>query len=435
MSKLDTMFESKAMVKLQEFGGKLQANKVFSSISSGMMGTMNLILAGAVFTIVATMLNLFGVLETTDPLYQWLQMPYNMTMGTMAIAAAFGVAYTYTKNLGMKGEVANGFVAMFLFLMVCAPVQTVELADGSTMNALDTSFLGGTGLFPALILPIIVVRIIKFCQDHNVTIKMPDSVPPFLADSFATLIPLVINIVLWCGLNTLIGNVMGTNLPGAVMGILSIPLAALISGPGIIVLALLCMLFWCFGIHGTGIVFIVLIAPMMAAYQTNAALVAAGSAPVFDPVFLWDAVASCGGTGNVLPLAVLCLLARSKQLKAIGRAGVIPAVFNISEPMAFGVPIMFNPIICIPFILNVLVSALIVWAGYAIGFFQPPYVLILTSLPIFLQNFLASLAWQNLLIPVICFVVGMICYAPFVKAYDKQLLEQEQAAEAAEASK
>lgn len=425
----DKLFESKPVQKLQELGGKLQTNKVFSAISGGMMGTMNLILAGAVFTIISTLLNLAGILETTDPVYQWLQLPYNMTMGIMAIAVAFGVAYSYTKNLDMKGEVANGFVSMFLFIMVCAPVQQITKADGSAASMIDTTFLGGTGMFTALIMPIIVVQIIKFCQDHNVTIKMPDSVPPFLSDSFATLIPLVINIVLWLGINTLLTNTIGTNLPGAVMGILSVPLSALISGPGMIVLVFIAMLFWSLGIHGTAIVYIVIMAPMIAAYQTNAALVAAGNAPVFDPVFLFAGAACCGGTGNVLPLAIHCLRAKSQQLKAIGKAGVIPAVFNISEPMAFGTPIMYNPIICIPFILNAVITTALVYVGFLVGFFQPPHILIMTALPIFFTEFLTSLAWQNLFIPVIGFIVGFICYAPFVKIYDKQCLENEKAAE------
>lgn len=77
----DKLFESKPIQMLQELGGKMQSNKVFSSISGGMMGTMNLILAGAVFSIISMLLNISGILETTDPVYQWLQLPYNMTMG------------------------------------------------------------------------------------------------------------------------------------------------------------------------------------------------------------------------------------------------------------------------------------------------------------------------------------------------------------------
>lgn len=429
MSKLDSIFESKAMQKLQALGGTMQSNKAFGAISNGMMGTMGLILAGAVFTIISTLLNLAGVLQTTDAVYQWLQLPYNMTMGIMAIAVAFGVAYTYTNNLEMKGAVANGFVSLFLFLMVCAPVQSVTLEGGAAMTAIDTTYLGGTGMFTALIMPLIVVRIIKFCADHHLAIRMPDVVPQFLSDSFTSMIPLVINIVLWCGLNMLLQNTMGANIPAMLMGILSIPLGALTSGPGMFLLIALCLLFWSLGMHGSAIVYIVLLPPYMAAFQTNAELVAAGQPTVFNAVFLFMAVACCGGTGNVLPLAVHCLRSKSQQLKAIGKAGIIPAIFNISEPMVFGTPIMFNPIIAIPFILNAVITAVIVFIGFQVGFFVPPSVMLLTVLPLGVGEFLASMAWQNVLVPVIAFVVGIVVYAPFVSIYDKQCLANEAEAE------
>lgn len=436
MASIDNLLDTKPMQALQKAGAFMQNNAAFSAISGGMMGTMGLVLAGAIFTIISTLLNLAGVLETTDPIYQWLQLPYNMTMGIMAIAAAFGVAYAYTNNLKMKGAMANGFVAMFMFMMVCSPVQTVTLEGGTTMTAIDTTYLGGTGLFTALIMPLIVVRIIKVCADKHVAIRMPDVVPQFLSDSFSSLVPLVINIVLFCGLNTLLENTMGANIPAAVMGILSLPLAALTSGPGVIVLVFIAMLFWSMGLHGSAIAYIVVMAPIMATFQENAALVAAGQEPVFDTVLLFmvGGMASAGGTGNVLPLAIHCMRAKSQQLRAIGKAGVIPAIFNISEPMVFGVPIMLNPIIMIPFILNVVITVCICWAGFAVGFFKVPYVMLMTVLPMFFGEFLGAMAWQNLLIPVIAFVVAFIVYAPFVAIYDKQCLEREEAEAAEEAA-
>lgn len=107
----------------------------------------------------------------------------------------------------------------------------------------------------------------------------------------------------------------------------------------------------------------------------------------------------------------------------------MPAIFNISEPIVFGAPIMFNPILCIPFILNAVIMTGIFYAGFMVGFFQPPHVLIMTALPVILQEFLQSLAWQNCLLPVIGFVLGFLIYAPFVKMYDKQCLANETASE------
>ena len=428
MSKLDKMFESPFFVKLQEWGGKVQSNKVISAISNGMMSIMSLVIAGAAFMILATLLDIAGVLETTDQVYHWLCVPYNMTMGLISLPIAFAVGYSYSKNLGMKGALANGLVTMVLFLMVAAPVQSVDV-NGSATNMIPTSFLGGPGIFVAMFLPIISVRIIKFCKDKNATIKMPDSIPPYLVDSFANIIPLVICLILWQGLSVLCQVAMGgATLPALIMGILGIPLSGLTSIPGMFVLLAISMLCWGLGLHGQGIVSVVTLPAMMAAYGTNAELVAAGQATEFAPIFLFMSATAAGGAGNMLSLAACCLRAKSERLRAVGKAGVVPAIFNISEPMIFGTPVMYNPIIAIPMVLNSLFCMGLIYVGFAVGFFQNPYILMLTPLPVGLATFLSSMAWQNIFIPVLCFVVGVVCFWPFVRMYDKQCLADEQAA-------
>ena len=428
MSKLEKMFESPIFAKLQEWGGKVQSNKVIASISNGMMAIMSLVLAGAAFMIIATLLNVAGVIETTDQVYQWLCVPYNMTMGLISLPIAFAVGYSYSKNLGMKGALANGLVTMVLFLMVAAPVQSVDV-NGSATNMIPTSFLGGPGIFVAMFLPIISVRIIKFCKDKNATIKMPDSIPPYLVDSFANIVPLVINLVLWEGLSILCQVLMnGATLPALIMGIISIPLSGLTSTPGMFVLLAISMLAWTLGLHGQGIVSVVTLPAMMTAFGTNAELVAAGQATEFAPIFLFMSATAAGGAGNMLSLAACCLRAKSERLRAVGKAGVVPAIFNISEPMIFGTPVMYNPIIAIPMVLNSLLCMGLIYVGFAVGFFQNPYILMLTPLPVGLATFLSSMAWQNIFIPVLCFVVGVVCFWPFVRMYDKQCLADEQAA-------
>ena len=209
-------------------------------------------------------------------------------------------------------------------------------------------------------------------------------------------------------------------------------LGGLNSVPGMFVIGLVGLLCWVFGIHGTGVIMIVLMPLLMTMYSDNAALEAAGQMPVIQPVALYLLAQTAGGSGNMFPLAVLCLRAKSDQLKAMGKVGIVPAFFNVSEPMVFGVPVMYNPLIAIPFILNTLVSMLLIYLGAAAGFFHGQYIMILTSMPMFVAEYLTSMAWQNLFIPVICFVVGLLFYAPFVKMYDKQLCEQEAAAKAQE---
>lgn len=432
MSTLDKVYASKPMQALQKAGAWMQSNNELQAISQGVMCSLGLTLAGAVFMIVALTLQLTGVLDASSEIYAWITAPYNMTIGLMSMAVTFCVGYCYTRNLGMKGELVNGIVCIVLFIMVAAPIESVELADGTTASMLQSTYLGSAGLFPAMIMPIITIRIIKFCQDHHIALRMPESVPQFLQDSFASAIPLIINILLWRGLDTLCQTYVGAPLPGTIIGLLAAPLAGLNSIPGMIIMTALCQLFWAFGLNGGGISGIVVFPILIQAVAENASLVAAGQAPAFSPVFLWTATSVAGGAGNVISLCVLCMRSKSEQLKAIGKVGLVPALFNINEPMCFGVPIMYNPTLFIPFILNPVIIAIVLYAGFSTGIFWCNSVLIMTALPVFVAQYAATAHLANLAIPIIGFVISYLCYLPFVKMYDRQLCEQE-AADTAEA--
>lgn len=151
---MEKLYESKAMQKLQQGGQKLSSSKIFGAISGGMMGSLGLIMIGAVFTIIATLLSMTGLVQNTDAIYLWLTMPYNMTMGIISVAIAFMIGAIYAKSLDMK-SMSNGVVSMVLFLLVAAPVQTVTLEGGATMQVLDSTYLGGTGMFTAIVIALL----------------------------------------------------------------------------------------------------------------------------------------------------------------------------------------------------------------------------------------------------------------------------------------
>lgn len=429
---MDKLYDSKFMKGLQHFGEKLAGNKVVSAISSGMMASMGVLLAGAFFQIIANLLTLTNLCTTDSFAYQFFITPYNMSMGLISVVIAFTVAYNYAKALNMK-TVVNAINAMILFLMVAAPATTVTLADGTTtFTGLDTSSLGGVGLFAAFLIAIVSVRITYFFEKYHIVLKMPDMVPQFLQDSFSSLLPLAANILIWHGLNNIIIKFFGVTLPMAITNILAMPLQALTSVPGIIIMFIFATILWTFGIHGTLVILSVLMPVLLQVISQNAALVEAGKPAEFAPVLLFGVLACAGGTGNTLCLAIMGLRSKSEQLKAVSKAALVPGIFNINEPITFGFPVMYNPIMAIPYIINPAISALIVWGGYMIGFFKPAYVAIMSVMPIFVSEFLGSMAWQNLFIPVIGFVVSYLVYLPFFKVYERQLVEREQAAKAAE---
>ena len=428
---MNKLFESKFMKGLQKFGEKLASSKVFSAISKSMMGTMAIILVGAVFQIIATIPTLFGWYTTESAIYKLLYTPYNMTMGILSVFVVFMIGYNYAKSLGMK-PMQNGVVALICFLLVAAPATTVTLADGATsLTVLNTSNLGAAGLFVAILIGILTVNLTHFCEKKNIVIKMPDVVPSFLSEAFSAMLPLLFNIIIWYGISSVLSLLTGgqMTLPLLITYILSIPLSAINTIPGMFIAVLFACLLWTFGIHGSMVVFIALMAIMIQNISANAAAVAAGNEPQFYATMLTGAMACAGGTGNTLGLVLLGLKsAKSKQLKAVSKAAIVPGIFNINEPVTFGFPIMYNPIMAIPYILTPLITMLVLWLGYAIGFFKPAYVLIMSLLPLFMGEFLGSMAWQNLFIPIVGIVVGLIVYYPFFKVYDKQLVEKEAAA-------
>ncbi|MEA5050116.1 MAG: PTS transporter subunit EIIC [Oscillospiraceae bacterium] len=429
-------FDSKFMKGLQHAGEKLAANKAVMALQSGFMGAMGIILVGAIFQIIGTIPTIFGWLTTDSAFYKFCMAPYNATMGLLSVYVVFMIAYTYSKLLGLK-PLMGGVNALAIFILVAAPPKTVTLADGSSATVLDNSTmtLGAVGLFVAILIGIFSVKITKFCEKHNWVIRMSDVVPQFLQDAFSAVIPIALNVLVWHGLNTLAQLAMNMTLPMLISVILSIPLMAVNSVPGMFVIALIACLLWCFGIHGTMVVYIALAAVMYQNIAANQAAVAAGGQAIFYATSLFTAIATAGGTGDTFGLVLLGLKSKSKQIKEVSRVAVIPALFGINEPATFGYPIMYNPVLSIPYILTPMITMLFVWLGYVIGFFKPGYITTGSLMPIGVNEFLSALAWQNIFIPVIGIVVGLLVYAPFLKAYEKQLIEKEQAAEADEAAK
>ncbi len=424
---MDKIYDSNFMKGLRNFGEKFGSNKAFSAISQSMMGLMAIILVGALFQIIATLPTLFNWTTTNSGFYNFFMAPYHSTFGLLSVFVVFLIAYIYSKSLGLK-PIQNGVTALALFLLVAAPVQTALLADGTTtISYLDTSALGGIGLFVAILIGLISVRIKYFCVNKNIVIKMPEVVPQFLQDSFTAMIPLAINILLWHGINTILNHLWSMTLPMAINKVLSYPLMALNSVPGIILMILIATLLWTFGIHGTLIAFVTLMPVFMQDVSANAAAVSAGLEPQFYPSLLFLTLQCAGGTGNSIGFILMGLRSKSEQIKSVSKVALIPAVFNINEPATFGYPIMYNPILAIPFILTPIITCILIWIGYLIGFFKPAYIIMMSLMPIGVNEFLGSMAWQNLFIPVIGFLVGLVVYFPFFKLYEKQLVEKETA--------
>lgn len=258
-----------------------------------------------------------------------------------------------------------------------------------------------------------------------------------LVNGFSAILPLAFALIplyaLEVVISTCTGGAMG--ICSGFMAILSAPLNALVSVPGMFILMPFAALLWCFGIHGTMIITSVLMPMLLQAATSNAAAFAQGGyeALVFYPVTLFGCIGACGGSGNTLPLVLFGLRAKSEQIKAVSKIALVPGWFGINEPVTFGMPIMYNPILCIPYILNIIVVMAVTLVGYKVGFLVPGFVPIMTLMPMGFASFLGTLRWQNAIWDYLMMIPAGLVWYPFFKVYDNQLYKQEQEALAAEA--
>lgn len=453
MPKKDTLVDKMQNV-LAPIGAKLGSFKYLQAMQ-GLMVSMPMTIAGAIINILANppMTADFvkgGIGSIFAPWYNFatanhdlLNIPYNMTMGMIGIFAVLGISYKLGTIYKMKG-ISHCIVALSMFLMVAAPQTTALMMEalpqalqaGDAVQAaqmatavLPASYLGAGGIFSAIVVAIVSVEIIRFCQERNLVIKMPDSVPPMVSQSFSAVIPLVFNIIFFFGLNVGLQQFFGISLPEVISTILS-PVVSGVSNPIVMIcVMMLAMFLWTLGIHGMSIVAPIIMPIFMQAVLGNAELVQNGGAAVVSAVLLFTAPGT-GGSGGTLGLCILGLRSKSKQIRTISRISLVPGFCQINEPMVFGMPIMYNPILMIPFLLTSLAMMLAMWACLCAGLISPQINVVLAMLPMGVGALLSTGDFRNFLFCWLMIPLQMLIYYPFFKVYERQLVAEETAAEA-----
>ena len=418
---MENLFNNPILIKMQEMGQKLGSNKFINAVQYGMMSTMSILMVGAFCQIIAAVGDMLGFIPADGALYAAIMTPYNYTMGLIGVWVTGFIAYSYAKNLKMKNPLVHAIDALIVFVMTCGP-----LVDGK----IDTTFLGATGMFLGFVIAGAVVRIEKLCIDKNLRIPMPDVCPPSLVNAFAAIVPLAVCVVIFQGLNAVLG-IVGLNLPYLLLTILMIPIQGLTSLPGMFIIVFFALLLWCFGIHGTMIVYPIIAASMVEAAQFNAMAHAAGEPLQWFPVSLFAACALLGGTGNTWPLVLMGLRAKSEQIRAVSKASLVPGWFGINEPVAFGMPIMYNPILCIPYVINPLVIMVLYIIGYETGIIIPAWISITALMPMGFGAYFGTLNIMNAIWVYLMLIPAGLIWYPFFKVYDNQLAKQEAEAKAA----
>ena len=417
--------------RLSPIGAKIGEQRHLKSISTGMMMTLPLIVIGSIFLIIA---NPPVNPELVDPntanifmkfLLAWknfavenygaITTPYDMTMGMAGLMSAFTIAYCLAGEYKMNNAMA-GLISTSVFLMVCAPAS-----EGS----IPLSFLGADGLFVAIIIGLVSVEITRFIENKGWQVKFPDSVPPAVTSFVNSMLPLLMNIIVIYGINIIVVSTMGVNIPQAVMKILSPALAVVDNIWGFLAIITFGNILWILGVNGTSIIFPIVFALGIKNTGLNADLVAAGQDPSVYMNLQMFRVAILGGAGNTIGLALLMAKSKSAHLKSLGRLATVPGICGINEPIIFGTPIVFNPILAIPFIITPIVTVTLTYFAQVFGFITPGYMIDPSFTPFFVQAYLSSMDFKNVIFVFALVAISMAIYYPFFKVYEKNMLRQE----------
>lgn len=403
---------------------KLSEQKHLRAIRDGVVSALPFIIFGSLFLIIA-----FPPVAADTALGEWsakhiaeILIPYRLTMFIMTLYITFGIGYSLSQSYKLD-PLSGGLLSLAAFLFTIG----VEMMDDVGF-VLPMTNLGGHGLFVGMLVSIFAVEILRLCKTKNITIKMPDSVPTSVARSFEALIPVSIVLIVM----TLITVVFAVDLHSLVDKAVAPLISAGDTLPGVLIPVFLITFFWSFGIHGVSVVGAVA-RPVWEVYLgNNSAAVAAGKpiphiAPeTFFQWFIW-----IGGSGATLGLVIAMLLtAKSSYSKAMGKATIVPSIFNINEPVIFGMPIVLNPVLIIPFIITPLIGATLAYIATSIGLVNPTYVMVPWTLPAPIGAYLSTGGdWRAIVLVMVNLTISVLIYLPFFKMYDKKLLAQENMAE------
>jgi PTS system lactose-specific IIC component len=422
----------KLLEKQQPLFEKIGRNPYLQAIKDGFLGCMPIVLTSSIFLLIATLPSVVGI-ALPQPLIDWCNKLYNFTMGVMGIMCAGTTAKNLTASMNRKmpdGKVLNDgstMIAAQCSMLLLAVTQFLVMLDGSEVSVFDCTSMGTRGLYSAFIAAFITVGVYKFCVSRDLTIKLPKEVPGAIAQNFRDIIPFAGSVVICALIDVAIRAIAGVPFSEILIKLLSPLFAAAETYPGLIIIQFFTAFFWFIGIHGPSIVQPGIDPIRLANQAENLQVLMAGGHPAHSLCFNLSLVGEFGGTGAtfIVPL-LLILFMKSKQLKAVGKASIVPVAFAVNEPLLFGAPMILNPYMFIPFTLagcvNVCLAKFFIDDVGMNGFsFVVPWA---TPAPI---GIFISTGFQliSLLFVAALLIVDAVIYMPFLKAYDKMLCDQE----------
>ena len=438
--------------KLVPLGAKISNQPHLKAIRDGMVAATPLALLGGMTLIVTSPPVNLETMKPTNIFFQFLiawkqwamqhglgiELLFRSSMGLMALFVCMAISNSLAKHYKMQ-SMNTMIIAAVSFLITSAPSSLVVFSDilnksktiekaleGQSM-ALPMNYLGAEGIFTAIIIGLLVTESTRFLQDRGLLIKMPEAVPEPVKASFASIIPLVVNVVCIFLISLLVQSLTGGLLiPDLIKKLFSPFVFAVDSVVGIFLISIVTQLLWVVGLHGSSIVSGLVGAFELGNLAANAEAVTKGLAPEFiytEPFRAFFMI--LGGAGATIGLNILMLRSKDKQMRTLGKLAILPSIFNINEPIIFGVPIVLNPVLAIPFIGVQTVNGILTYIVMKLDILGKTYTYVPWTTPAPIGAAIATMSIIAFFWIIFLIVLDILMWYPFFKTYEKQLLKEE----------
>lgn len=423
---------------------RLAEQRHLRAIRDGIIATLPLIIVASMFLVIGFLPN---QLPEDWAIAVWIKehagdilLPHRVSMFIMTLYAVFGIGYSLAKSYdldGLSGAIISELAYLLTIVPQVGPAASEAVTNLASSNVelaeyieqvpqgwlLPMANLGSAGMFVGIISAIVAVETYRLFMNKGLTIKMPPQVPESVARSFESLVPTAVVMLLFATISMW----LKVDLHGIIGKLIAPLVSASDTLASVLILVFLQSFFWIFGIHGASIVGTVARPLWLMLIDQNAQAFAAGEAipnVAAEPFYQWFIY--IGGSGATIGLAIL-LLFRSKSAygKTLGKTAIIPAIFNINEPMIFGAPIVLNPILMIPFVIVPMVLAIIAWIATQLGLVGRVITIAPWTLPGPIGAFFATGDFRASILSIILIILSIIMYYPFFKIYDNKLYKEE----------
>lgn len=414
-------FMDKLAEKIMPLANKLGQNRYLTVLRDAFMLSFPLTMFGSIVVVINN-LPFFND-ATKGMLSELFGNGQNATMSIMSVFVTFGIGYYLSESYEVEG-IFGGAVS-FASLLILTPF-VMSLENGEEIGGvLSLDRLGAKGMFIGMIAAFIAAEIYCRITKRGWQIKMPDGVPPAVTKSFAALIPAVMTLTVFLIVNAIMTGVFHANLHDVIYEVIQKPLTGLGSSLPATLLALFLVQFlWFFGLHGQIIVNSVMDPIWNTLMLDNLEAYKAGDPlpHIISKPFMETFTVGLGGSGMTLAVVILmAFVLKKKQYRDVGRLALAPGIFNVNEPAIFGLPIVLNATILIPWVLAPLVVTTINYLVMAAGIVPPPTgVSVPWTVPIVASGILATNSWLGGALQVLDFIIVGFIWYPFLRILDKQ---------------